>query len=461
MSGLGDTLVLGLGRSGIATAHYLARLMATGEVTSVTAVDSADNENLRAATEELTLLGVNVVLGTEQVPGKRETCIASPGIPPHAPLMRSAAKSCTRVISEIEFAFIRSRVPWVAVTGTNGKTTTTALIAHLLRRGGFDALAVGNIGTAAVAAVDTTDSTSVLVAEVSSFQLALTETFHPRVAVLLNITPDHVDWHGSFEAYAADKTRIFANLEPGDTAVIDVDDDGSAPYAQTVAVTGAEVIKVSRDTRHMPGACVVDGELAIETRGGLVRLLPVSALKIRGHHNVSNALAAAAAAYAMGVGVSELRAGLRDFEPIPHRLEPVGELRGVEYVNDSKATNPDAVFKALTAFGDRPVIVLLGGRNKGNDFIPLATETARTAKAAVLFGEAKSELEGAFAGLEVPVAGAPTLRDAVLAAADLAEPGDVVLLSPACASFDEFANFEERGTAFSAIVEAMAEEGAL
>lgn len=458
MKGLGDTLVLGLGRSGIATTRYLAGLVGSAGAESVTALDSGDTPALRAVAEELRSLGATVVLGADEVAGHFDLCVASPGIPPHAPLMQSALASEMPVISEIEFAFSRSTAPWVAVTGTNGKTTTTELLAHLLRCGGFDALAVGNVGSPAIEAVS---GTSVLVAEVSSFQLALTYTFHPRVSVLLNITPDHIDWHGSMEAYAADKTRIFANQTEGDVAVIDVDDPGSAPYAERVEEIGVEVVRVSAATRHMPGATVLDGELALESRSGVVRLLPAGELQIRGGHNVSNALAAAAAAHAMGVSASDLREGLRTFAPIAHRLQPVGEVRGVEYVNDSKATNPDAVLKALSAFDERPVVVLLGGRNKGNDFTPLAEETVRTAKAAVLFGESRPQLEAAFSGRDFPVAGAADLRDAVLAAADLAEPGDVVLLSPACASFDEFRNYEDRGDRFAAIVDAMADEAAL
>lgn len=461
MSGLGDTLVLGLGRSGLASARYLVGLLETGEVASVTAVDSGDTLALRAVADELRASGAKVQLGVRSVSGRYSLCVASPGISPSTPLMESAAQASDKLVSEIEFAFTRSRVPWVAITGTNGKTTTTALLTHLLRCAGMDALSVGNIGAAAISVVAEVPETAVLVAEVSSFQMALADTFHPRVAVLLNITPDHVDWHGSLERYAADKARVFANFAEGDAAVIDVDDAGSAPWAEIVSETGADVIRVSRRERHVPGATLSDEELVLETRSGLIRLVCASELKIRGAHNVSNALAAAAAAHAMGVRPADIREGLRTFEPIAHRLQPVGEVRGVEYVNDSKATNPDAVLKALTAFGERGVIVLLGGRNKGNDFRPLAEESARVAKAAVVFGEARGELEEAFAGLELPVAGAATLRDAVLAASDLAESGDVVLLSPACASFDEFRDFEDRGNTFAGIVETLAAEATL
>jgi UDP-N-acetylmuramoylalanine--D-glutamate ligase len=448
-------LVLGLGKSGRSVAKYLAGLLAPGDVASVTLYDAADNEALQAAAESLSELGVKVVLGSSAVDGHFDLCVASPGIPPHAPLMRAAREACNAVISEIEFAFTRSSVPWVAVTGTNGKTTTTALLTHLLRAGGLRAESIGNIGSAATDALARTDL-DILVAEVSSFQMALAETFHPKVAVLLNITPDHTDWHGSLEAYIADKTRVFANMTADDLAVIDVDDAGSRPFADLVESRGIPVARVSASTVCADGASAADGTLTIETPSGPIRLVGAEELRIVGSHNVSNALAAAAAAHALGVAATDLREGLRTFEPIAHRLEPAGCMNDVEWFNDSKATNPDAVFKALHAFGHRPLIVLLGGRNKGNDFRPLAEEVSRTAKTAVLFGEARKELGEAFCGLDVRVVEAVGLRDAVEAAAAVAEPGDIVVLSPACASFDEFTSYEHRGDEFKRYVAAVA-----
>lgn len=456
MAHLGDVLIVGLGRSGQDAARYCAALVAAGEVASVTAVDSADTETLRALAEGLGALGVTVLLGVPEVAGAWDLAIASPGIPPHAPLMRSARAASAHLVSEIEFAFGRSSRPWVAITGTNGKTTTTSLVTHLLTGAGMRARSVGNIGTTAIGAEAVADPDEIFVAEVSSFQLANVDSFRPRVAALLNITPDHLDWHGGLEAYAADKARVFARMTEGDVAVIDVDDPGSAPYAETVAESGAEVVRVSIDGHHPGGATVVDGRLALETRAGLVRLIPASELRIRGSHNVSNALAAAAVAHAMGVSAADLRAGLLSFAPIAHRLEPVGVVDGVEWFNDSKATNPDAVFKALTAFSDAPVVLLLGGRNKGNDFRPLAEEAAGRCKAVVLFGESRLELERAFEGLDVPAIPAVTFDDALEAARSLASAGDAVVLSPACASFDEFRSYEERGDRFRARVVAWA-----
>ena len=451
MTTLGNTLVLGLGQSGRAVAAYIAGLAASGEAGSVTLYDAADTEALRVLAHPLEELGVQVVLGASDVSGRYDLCVASPGIPPHAPIMKSARAACNAVISEIEFAYVRSKVPWVAVTGTNGKTTTTALLAHLMQTGGLSAQAVGNIGFSATDALSLPD-VKILVAEVSSFQLALTETFHPKVAVLLNITPDHTDWHGSLEAYTADKARVFANMTADDLAVIDVDDPGSAPFADVIERRGVPVSRVSVLAPHPGGASSVGGTLVVETPSGPIRLVHTDELLIRGAHNVSNALAAAAAAHALGVTAADLREGLKTFEPIEHRLEPAGTLNDVDWFNDSKATNPDAVFKALHAFGGRPLIVLLGGRNKGNDFRPLAEEVSRTARTAILFGEARPELARAFAGLDVEVVEAVGLCDAVEAASSLAEPGDAVVLSPACASFDEFTSYEHRGDEFKRYV---------
>ncbi len=450
----GDILVVGLGRSGEAVALYLARLAKRGEVASVTVADESCTAELSSRAEKLRAAGVTVALGAADVAGPFALAVVSPGLAPSRPLMRSALEHSARVVSEIEFAFERSHSPWIAVTGTNGKTTTTSLVSHLLTSDGIPSETVGNIGRPAIDVVDGASEATAIVAEVSSFQLAFTQEFHPRVSVFLNLTPDHLDWHGSMEAYAADKAKVFSNQGPQDFAVVDVDDPGSAPYAELAA---RQQVRVSRVTRLRPpphGAGLIDGMLVLDTPHGLVELIPAKELQIKGEHNVSNALAAAAAAHAFGVHPDAIRSGLRTFKPIEHRLEPVGDVGGVEYFNDSKATNPDAVLKALTAFAERPLIVLLGGRNKGNDFEPLAKAVSERAKAAVLFGESLPEMQLAFEGGALPVRTAPTMRDAVEVAAGLAAPGDAVLLSPACASFDEFANYEERGDTFRGLVQA-------
>ncbi|HEY3318827.1 MAG TPA: UDP-N-acetylmuramoyl-L-alanine--D-glutamate ligase [Coriobacteriia bacterium] len=448
----GDILVLGLGLSGCAVAAYLAEEACHGAKIRVTALDEAPEEALAGKAARLRRAGVEVRLGATEVDGGHDLVVASPGIPLGSPLMVSARKLGVPVISEIELAYRESRSPFVAVTGTNGKTTVTALIGHVLTECGVPAEMVGNIGRPAIEAVAEVGRETVLVAEVSSFQLALTVDFHPRVAVLLNITPDHVDWHGSLEAYTADKARVFANLSAEDHAVIDVDDAGSAPFAGEVEARGVRVVRVSRTALHAGGAAVVDGFLTLDTPEGPQPLVAVEELAIRGDHNVSNALAAAAAAHAMGAPLPGIRAALRSFKPIEHRLEPVEWVRDVEYFNDSKATNPDAVLKALTAFDERPLVLLLGGHNKGNDFRSLAENADARCKLVVLFGEARPELEEAFAGLAVSTRLADTMLDALQVASETAAAGDVVLLSPACASFDEFTSYEHRGRVFKEAV---------
>lgn len=454
----GTLLVLGLGASGQAVVEWALEQTSTGAGMQVAVVDSARSDALDERARALAQRGAQVHLGVTEAP-PADLVVASPGVRPDSALMVAARSTGAPLISEIELAYRISTAPWVAVTGTNGKTTTTALVAHVLREAGFAAEPVGNYGPPAVTAAAETGSAGVLVAEVSSFQLALVERFHPRVAVLLNITPDHIDYHGSLEAYAAAKARIFTNLEQGDAAVIDVDDPGSAPCADSVQGTGAEVYRVSRATRQERGAYLDGNELVLADRGTRLALLTVADLGIKGHHNVSNALAAAAAAHALGADLESIRRGLASFVPIEHRLEPAGLIDGVEYFNDSKATNPDAVAKALTAFEDRPVILLLGGRNKGVAMRPLAETVAPTCRDVVLFGEAAAEFEEAFRGLAVARTRAAGLTDAVAAARELAHPGDVVLLSPGCASFDEFTDYMQRGKRFKELVANMGEGG--
>jgi UDP-N-acetylmuramoylalanine--D-glutamate ligase len=458
----GHVLVLGLGRTGLAVAEYMGGLSGGVRPVRVTVLDQASESRVTGAASRLREIGVEVVTGTtEPPPGDYDLVVASPGIPPGSVLMTNVRALGVPVISEIELAWRISRSPWVAVTGTNGKTTTTALIAHLLAESGVPAVAVGNIGQPAVTEAAESGPATVLVAEVSSFQLASTAHFCPRVSVLLNITPDHLDWHGSMDAYAADKARVFDNQGPQDLAVIDVDDLGSAPWAEIVEARGIPVRRVSRRGIRPNGAYLVDGMLTLDTPEGPFGILPAGELPIRGDHNVSNALAACAAAVAAGAPLKALAAGLRSFSPVEHRLEPAGCAGGVEYFNDSKATNPDAVMKALTAFDDRPIVVLLGGRNKGNDFTALARAVAARCRAAVLFGEAMAELAEALEKVtdtQITVDHCVTMASAVAGARAIAQPGDVVLLSPGCASFDEFADYEHRGRAFRALVETFAGE---
>ena len=454
----GDMLVVGLGVSGDAAAHFLLD-HAAKEGGRVVVVDSEDTPGLREAAERVAAQGAEVMLGISEVQGEYDLAVVSPGIPPSSPLRLSAQAHSHESIGELELAYRVSISPWIAVTGTNGKTTVTSLIAHLLSSVSIPAIVAGNIGPAATQIATASGNSTTIVAEVSSFQLAATHYFHPRVSVLLNITPDHLDWHGSMEAYTSDKTAIFRNQGSGDTAVIDIDDVGSASLVEFVLEMGVDVRRVSTQMVPELGAGMREGVLILATGSGEIELVHRDELVIKGDHNVSNALAASAAAYAVGVGGNHIAAGLRSFEPIAHRLEPLMAVDGVEYVNDSKATNPDATIKALTAFRDRPLIVLLGGRNKGNSFDDLAICVASACKGAVVFGEAADTILEALKRAGFEAVHTEDLEEAVGVAAQMAAEGDVVLLSPACASFDQFHNYVDRGESFRRHVETMAGEG--
>lgn len=458
-----DLLVLGLGSTGLAVARWGVAHRG-GRVRSVTVYGGA-KATPSAATEELAAQGVEVVLGTEEVAGTYDVCVTSPGISEFSAFYASGAAHAASIMGEPEFAYRLSPENWVAVTGTNGKTTTTSLVNHLLNAAGMPSEAVGNIGLAPIAAVDNRAPGSWFAAELSSYQLATTTYLHPRVAVLLNITPDHLSWHRSLEAYAQAKYKIFANQEPGDLAVVCVEDEGAAGALPAARATGAAVCELAHADSGAPCAAFVDAEgmLVARQEGVEHRLVHTSDLKIQGAHNELNALAAAAAVLWVGASDACVCRALTDFEPLEHRIEPVAVIDGVRYVNDSKATNTDAVEKALTAFPQDRVVLLLGGSDKGTpleEFVQAVA--ASTVKAVVCFGAARERFLAAFvegaAQAELEVAEAEDLTDAVNVGRTLAERGDVVLLSPACASFDEFSGFEERGRRFKELVAALAQD---
>lgn len=478
---LGRVLVLGLGVSGMAVARYLLPLLGSRVETLTVATGAADAE-ARAWADEARAQGAVVLFDHETVEGSYDLCIASPGISQFSDFYRSAERACGEVISEVEFAWRESAADarWIAITGTNGKTTTTALTAHLLRAAGFDACAVGNIGDTCIDAV-AKGAAQVYVAECSSYQLASTKRFAPDAAVVLNIKPDHLSWHHSHENYAAAKWKILANLatRPHATAVLNAsDDEVRAKVRELKALTPAErgfaylpigtAAGIEGDMRVACGSdnaafVGVDGMMRVALDGVEVDLVRTDELQIKGTHNVVNALAAAAACLAVGADADGMRAGLRSFTALEHRIEPAGTVAGVACYNDSKATNVDAVLAAITAFGAVKPIIMLGGRDKGTDLAPLVEACRAHAKAVVCFGESLPRFLPAFEPLAqdgVPVARAEHLPDAFETALGLAKAGDVVLLSPACASFDEFSCFEERGRVFKALVAAHAARAA-
>ena len=454
---LGDVCVLGLGKTGEAVAEYLIGLREQGRVSSVTVFGGLKSEP-SDATRALEAEGVRVVFGTEEVEGRYDLAVASPGISEFSSFFESAAAASVEVIGEPELAWRESPERWVGITGTNGKTTTTTLTRDLLRAGGMCAEAVGNIGTMCVGEVARRASGEWLVAELSSFQLATSKELHPHVAVLLNVTPDHLYWHNTMENYAAAKEKVFANLGEGDLAVISDGDQWCRDIAKRVSARGIRVCRLlgAGELPREDEACAAweaaDGMLVVRIDGTDTQLVNKNQLSIFGEHNVENALAASAAALACGVSVAEVREGLIAFAPLEHRIEPCGEMSGVRFVNDSKATNTDAVSKALTAFEAGHVIILLGGHDKGTDLAEMAADVAACARVAVCFGEAGERIAASVADAGGKVELAEHLEQALDAAIELAHEGDVVLLSPACSSFDEFSGFEERGRAFKSLV---------
>ena len=454
---LGNVCVLGIGKTGEAACRYLSGLV-PARVSGVTLFGGA-NSRESDQTRALEAAGVRCVLGTESVEGSFDLAVVSPGIPETSAFFRSVAEHAAEVVSEVELAYRESPYQWLAVTGTNGKTTTTSLTTHLLSESGRSAESVGNIGVLCIDEAPTRPDGGWFVAELSSFQLASSPTLHPCAAALLNVTPDHLEWHGSMEAYAAAKEKVFANMGEGDLAVVSVDDDWCRDVAVRCAERGLRVCELSieRELGGPDAAFARKGRLVVRLGGVEHDLCSVDDLRIRGSHNWENALAASALALFAGVDESAVSAGLATFSPIEHRIEPCGEAAGIHFVNDSKATNTDSVEKALTAFEPGTIVVLLGGHDKGTDLASLSRACCARARVAVCFGEAGPRMaqalreEVAAGGSDLQVVSADHLRDAFGCACAAAREGDTVLLSPACSSFDEFANMAERGRLFKSL----------
>ena len=434
-------LVLGLGASGLSAAHFCSERGA-----HVTAADERPGEAL-SGLDDLPR-SVELVLDSAfPDPADFDLVVPSPGVP--AERYRPRARC---VWGDVELAWRALPVPLVAITGTNGKSTTTLLVAAMLRAAGFRAEAAGNLGRPALSLVGTALDVGVL--EVSSFQLETTDRFQPRVAVILNIAPDHLDRHGSFEAYAAAKARILANLGPEDHAVLDFDD----PRLRDLAANTPAQVQAFRGEGPLEQGIWVDGaarQLVVSTKQ--TRRLSLEELQLVGHHNWKNAAAALAAARALGADSDAALSALASFQGLPHRSQVVSRREGITWVNDSKATNPHAALEALKSF-DAPLVWIGGGRAKGLDFSKLADHVSQRARCALLLGEAAPEIEIALAG-RVEVRRVESVEAAVREAALRAHAGDVVLLAPGCSSHDQFRNFEERGERFRIAVEALAQNG--
>jgi UDP-N-acetylmuramoylalanine--D-glutamate ligase len=471
---LGRVLIIGLGKSGRIAARYCLDLLGS-RVRSIAIAAGPFNDEADAFACSCREKGATVLFDHVDIQGTYDICIASPGISQFSDFYRSAQAASGEIMSEVEFAWRESRSDskWIAVTGTNGKTTTTALCAHLLATAGMKVKAVGNIGDTCLEAV-ARDDADVFVSETSSYQLASTIRFAPDVAVLLNITPDHIKWHRSHEAYVAAKCKILANLAsaPDGVAVLDAVDGTVREQVRTLRARGNErgfdYIPIgakdglSADMRQMCGSCnaafvrASDQMLSVAYRGREYELCTADSLLIPGEHNIGNALAAAAAALAVGADLAAIRIGLTTFSSLEHRIEACGQVNGVSCYDDSKATNVDATSKALAAFDPKRPIALLGGDDKGTDLGELVAAAQGHCKAVVCFGAARRRFLAAFEDTAIPVYAAVHMEDALDEALAHAHEGDIVLLSPACASFDEFSCFEQRGEVFKKLVAARA-----
>ncbi len=438
--------VLGLARSGRAAA-LLA--LAAGE--RVFASDAASSESaLQAATEIRQAGGERAAAETGSHSVERlaqcDLLVLSPGIPPDAPVLRDPRLAHVPRVSELEFAFRHLECPVIAITGTNGKSTTTALTAHLLQSAGMNAPAAGNIGVALSDIALRHRAPQWAVVECSSFQLHDIVTFAPRIGILTNLAPDHLDRYHSVEEYYGDKARLFENATDSSTWVLNGEDAVALALPGNAAGKRYLFRANSAPAAGELGGFVHDGALVLRLESGDVPLVLVSELGILGAHNVANALASALAAVAGGASIQAVREGLRGFGGLEHRLEVVGERDGVLWINDSKATNIASTIVALRGM-TRPTVLLLGGRHKGEPYTTLLPELGRV-HTVVAYGEAAALVETDLAG-HVPVVrvGGP-FEEVVSRAAALARPGDAVLLSPACSSYDMFANYEERGRRF-------------
>jgi len=439
-----NILVIGLGKTGIAAARFAAERGA-----AVTATDEKPEADLREALGALEGLPLRVFTGGTDpalVVG-RDLVVPSPGVPPFNSLIREAEQRGIPVVSETELAFRFLRVPVIAITGTNGKTTVTTLVGHILAKAGKRAFVGGNIGSPLIGYVGGPQDDDWAVLELSSFQLQRIETFRARVAVLLNTAPDHLDYHADYAEYRRAKERIFENQQPGDLAVLNADEPGSTALAGRLK---ARVAFFSSTGVPYEGMGLRGGEIVCRTGGREAESYPLTMIRIPGRHNAENVMAAVMAARYAGCAPGVIAEAVAGFAGLAHRIEFAGEKGGVSFYDDSKGTNVSAVARALEAF-EKPVILLLGGRDKNGDFETLEPLVRRRVKEMVLFGEARGRIGERIGGL-VKTQTAATLREAVHTAYADAAPGDVVLLSPGCASFDEFRSYAHRGDVFKETV---------
>ena len=436
-------VVIGMGRTGIAVAMFLGKQGAKVIVTDEQPIDKWGKEFEQIATEKWLEIGdynTRILTGACIV-------VPSPGVPPGNDLLVEALKKNIPVISEIEIAYRFLKVPVIAVTGTNGKTTTTTLLGEILQYSGKKTFVGGNIGNPLIEYVEGSQNDDFIVAEISSFQLQWIEKFRPFIAVLLNITCDHINYHGSFAEYRRIKTRVFANQTKADFAILNAADPEQEEMDRII---NAQVIKFSSKRVLQKGIFIKKNKIVLRIPGANEEQYPLSIINLPGLHNAENVMAAIMAARLCGCSQENIIAAVAAFRGLPHRIEFVGEKNSIKFYDDSKGTNVGSVARALETF-DKPVILLLGGRDKDGDFETLKPLLAAKAKKLILFGEARNRI-ASLIGKDMPALKKAKLREAVESAYKNAQPGDIILLSPGCASFDEFANYKERGNFFKDVV---------
>lgn len=439
-------LVVGLGKSGLAAALFLRRRGAHVTVSDVRSAEALAKD-IPALLEE----GIMVEAGGHGLLTfrRQDLIVVSPGVPLDTPELVQVKSFGLPVIGELELAarFLEGKM--VAITGSNGKTTTTALLGEILKDSGVPTLVCGNIGVPVVGLIDESTPETWSVIEVSSFQLESTVEFRPNIAVILNITPDHLDRHGSFENYAQAKERIFAKQDQNDYVVLNAD---NAPAAQAASRSSARVYWFSVEHAVEQGAWLEDGFVVYRGAkdAAVEQVMPLTEIPLKGTHNVENVLAAVVSARLAGVPAEIIRRAIEKFQAVEHRLEYVATVNGVEFYNDSKATNVDATAKAVAAFSSG-VHLILGGKDKGSDYTLLTPLLRERVSAVYTIGSAAAKIESQLRGV-VSLHSCETLEKAVSAAVSAARPGHVVLLAPACSSYDQFENYEHRGRVFKELV---------
>ena len=441
-----NILVVGLARTGVALTKFLA-----GAGARVWVTDAAPAAALEAACREIQDLEVPLQLGVAEPQGWQDCdlILPSPGVPPELPWLLAARERGIPVWGELELAARFLTLPVLAVSGTNGKTTTITLVGEFLQASGLRALVGGNIGTPLVELLPRQGEADFLVLEVSSFQLDTAPSFHPQAAALLNITQDHLDRYPDMAAYVRSKAGLFRGQGPEDLKILNADD----PRIMALDLKEGRLEYFSTTQTLLQGAWLADGAIQLSLPRGLEAEFPLKGIRLAGRHNLENIMAALLLALDAGAAPEACREVLARFPGLPHRVEWVANIGGVDFYDDSKGTNVGAVARAVSHF-EAPVVLIAGGRDKMSDFTELNPIIARQVKALVLLGEAQDSLARAWKGL-APITLADDLQDAVARARELARPGEVVLLSPACASFDMFRDYVERGLTFQRLVKEM------